>query len=1082
MRQFMQSMVTFAMLMLPAISTTATTLCGYTSSDTVAVEKEKATAETRTITGTVYDAATNTPLPGVRVQGTGHLRVTTMTDADGNYKLNVPKYVTLLSFSTPEYGMVQRAVAGKDVINVRLYTENFTSTYNDDIKVIASNGFDVEVSPSLTIDSDIQNKLGADIRTIMRSGTPGIGAAMFIRGINSLNANTQPLVVVDGLILDTQENSSALHLGAYNNILSAIDMQDIESVEVMKNGTAIYGTRAANGVILINTKRGKSMATRITANIYGSVTLQPTLPDVMNAEQYRTYANELIGTIKNGNNSQTTQYPFLQSNKDYYYYNLYHNNTDWASYIYREAIGQNYKVNVEGGDDVAMYNFSLGYSDAESTLEKNSFNRLNIRFNSDIVFSDNLKTRFDISYSRVARELLDDGIGADFTSYPVSAPGFIAMVKSPFLSPYKFDMYGNPTSTYDTSDTYALNVYTGSSYNNNSLYNPMTILSVGAGDNKNEQEYTHFGITVAPELTLGKFKITEVFNYSLHRMNEKYYLPYATPNTDQQFYAENLGRIGNWISSSFGKEAQVTSDTQVRWNKVMGAHSLNVLLGFRYTNFSFDNNFLEAANSGNDKAVNISADYDYVTNTGDDNVWANLAWYGHLAYNYKTRYFIEASASMETSSRFGKNADGGIKLGGVKWGIFPSVQAAWLLSSESWFNVKPINSLKLRAGYDVTGNDAIDFYAARSYLETVKYQGDKMGIQIGNVENDGVKWESTSRFNVGLDAVLFNDRIGFSFDWYKSKTTDMLVPKAYDFVAGMNTYWSNSGEMENTGFEVALTAKVINTANFQWELGASVGHYENEITSLDEQIEPTKVYGAEVLTQVGSPVGVFYGYKTQGVITSSEQAAELQLYQKDATGAKEYFQAGDIRFVDIDQTDGVGCISDADKTIIGDPNPDFYGNIFTKFTYKNWQLNVGLNYSVGNDVYNYYRQQLESGSNFFNQTTAMLNRWSLDGMQTSTPRAVYGDPMGNARFSDRWIEDGSYLKLKNVQLSYKVPVSTSWLQGITVWCAAENLLTLTKYLGNDPETSISNNVLYQGVDAGWLPQSRSFHLGVKVNL
>lgn len=1081
MRQIMQSMVTFAILMLPAISTTATTLSAYESNDSVAVENEEAAVETRTITGTVYDASTNTPLPGVRVQGTGHLRVTTMTDAEGNYKLNIPKYVTLLSFSTPEYGMVQRAVAGKDIINVRLYTDNFTSSYNDEIKVIASNDFDVEVSPSLTIDSDIQNKLGADVRSIMRSGTPGIGAAMFIRGINSLNANTQPLVVVDGLILDTQENSTSLHLGSYNNILSAIDMQDIENVEVLKNGAAIYGARAANGVILITTKRGKSMATRITANIYGSVTLEPSFPDVMDAEQYRAYANELIGTIKTDRNYQL-QLPFLQSNRDYYYYNMYHNNTDWNSYIYREAIGQNYKVNVEGGDDIAMYNFSLGYSDAESTLEKNTFNRLNIRFNSDIVLADNFKTRFDISYSRVARELLDDGAPADFTAYPVSSPGFIAMVKSPFLSPYKYDMYCNPTDTYDESDSFAYGLDTNASHDNNSLYNPMTILSVGAGDNKNEQEYTHFGITVAPEFTLGDFKITEVFNYSLHRMNEKYYLPYATNSTYRQFYAANLGRIGNWISSSFGKETQVTSDTQGRWSKVVGAHSFNALLGFRYTNFSFDNNFLEAANSGNDKAINISADYDYVTNTGDDNVWTNLSWYGHFAYSYKTRYFIEASASMETSSRFGNNADGGIKLGGVKWGIFPSIQAAWLLSSESWFNVKPINSLKLRAGYDITGNDAIDFYASRSYLQTIQYQGDKMGIQIGNVENDGVKWETTARFNVGLDAVLFNDRLALSFDWYKSKTTDMLLPRTYDYVTGMDTYWSNSGEMENTGFEVSLTAKLINTANFQWELGASAGHYKNKITSLEEQLDPTQVYGGEVLTQVGSPVGLFYGYKTQGVISSAAEADELQLYQKDATGAKEFFQAGDVHFVDIDQTDGVGCISEADKTVIGDPNPDLYGNIFTKFTYKNWQLNVGLNYSLGNDVYNYYRQQLESGSNFFNQTTAMLNRWSVDGMQTSTPRAVYGDPMGNSRFSDRWIEDGSYLKLKTVQLSYKVPVSTTWLQGITVWCAAENLLTLTEYLGNDPETSVSNNVLYQGVDAGWLPQSRSFHLGVKVNL
>ncbi len=1079
MRQFIQSMVMLMVLASPAIPITAATVTGFADNDSVKVDEAAQIDDARVITGTVYDASTNIPLPGVRVQGVGHLRVTAMTDVDGNYKLNVPSYVTLLSFSTPEYGIVQRAISDKDVINVRLYTDKFSSAYDDDVVVTAKNGFDMDVTPSLTVDAELQNKLGADIRSITRSGTPGIGVAMFIRGYNTINANTQPLVVVDGVILDLQETSSALHMGMYNNVLSAIDVNDIENVEVLKNGTALYGARGANGVIVITTKRGRSMATRISANIFGSVALTPEMPDLMKAEQYRTYANELIGTMET---ERGKEYHFLQSNPDYYYYNMYHNETDWADYVYREAITQNYKVNVEGGDDIAMYNFSLGYSDAESTLEKNSFNRLNIRFNSDIKLANNLKTRFDISYSRIARELMDDGIRADSKSFPLSSPGFVAMIKSPFLSPYKFDRNGNITDTYDEADDFAHGIDISEMNANNSFYNPLTILSVGAGDNKNDQEYTHFGITVAPELTLGDFKITEIFNYSLHRMNEKYYLPYATPTLARQFYAENLGRIGNYIASSFGKEAQLSSETRATWSKVLGGHSINAMLGMRYTNFRFDSNYLSCANSGNDKAINISANYDYVTDEGDDNTWTNIAWFANVDYSYKTRYFLQATATMETSSRFGRNADGGLKLGGVKWAIFPSVQAAWLISSESWFKVKPINYLKLRAGFDMTGNDAIDFYACHSYLQNVKFQEKSMGLQLGNVENDGVKWETTSRFNVGLDAVFFNDRLALSVDWYKSKTKDLLMPKAYDFVAGMDTYWSNSGELENTGVEVAVNAKLINTNNFQWELGASVGHYKNEITALDQEVKPTSVYGAEVLTKVGQPIGVFYGYKTNGVIASTADAKAAALYQTTATGAKEYFQAGDIRFVDLYQADGAGCINDNDKTIIGDPNPDLYGNIFTKFVYKDWQLNIGFNYSLGNDVYNYYRQQLEGGHNFYNQTTAMLNRWTINGQITDVPRATYGDPMGNARFSDRWIEDGSYLKLKTVQLSYDIPLSVTWLQGLTVWAAAENLFTITKYLGNDPEFSVSNNVLYQGVDAGMLPQSRSFHLGVKVNL
>ena len=453
--------------------------------------------------------------------------------------------------------------------------------------------------------------------------------------------------------------------------------------------------------------------------------------------------------------------------------------------------------------------------------------------------------------------------------------------------------------------------------------------------------------------------------------------------------------------------------------------------------------------------------------------------YLNADYNYLTRYFLQGTVSMETSSRFGKEAEGAVDFCGVKWGLFPSVQAAWLASSESWFKVPAINSLKLRAGFDMTGNDAIDYYAAQSYLQAVKYYDDQMGLELGNVENDGIKWETTQRVNVGLDAILLNDRVALSFDMYKATTKDLIVNKTYKYVTGMGTYWSNGGEMENVGFEASINAKIVNNKNFTWELGASAGHYKNEITALDEDIKPVSVYGGEVVTKVGESIGAFYGYKTNGVFTTATEANEAALYQVDATGKREYFKAGDMKFVDMT---GEGEISDADKVIIGNPHPDLYGNIFSKFTYKNWQLDVLFNYSLGNDAYNYYRQQLESGSNFFNQTTAMLNRWTYDGQNTNTPRIVYGDPMGNSRFSDRWVEDASFLRLKKIQLAYNLPLSLSWLQGITVWGAAENLFTFTNYLGSDPEFSVSNNVLYQGVDAGVLSQSRSFHLGVKINL
>ena len=1080
MRQLMQFVVALTMLMPSAIGA-SNVLPGHVASDSVKLGAAVAN-DVRTITGTVYDAATNTPMAGVRVQATGHSKITTMTNAEGKYKLNIPSYVTLLNYSTPEFLLVQRAVGTNDVMNVRLYSDKFQENYSDEIVITAERGFEGGASNAFTIDSDIQSKLGADVRSIMRSGTTGVGAAMFIRGLNSLNANTQPLFVIDGVIWDMQENNETIHIGVFNNVLSAIDVNDIRDIKVLKNGAAIYGARAANGVVIINTKRGESMATRITADISAGVTLVPNTYKMMDAESYRVYANELIGTMDVNPNHE---FDFLNGSKDFTYYDKYHNNTDWTDLVYREALTQNYKINVEGGDEVAMYNFSFGYTTGDTPLKANNFDRMSIRLNSDIVLADNLNTRIDISYSRVARELLDDGMREDDTAFPLTSIAAIADVKSPFLSQYRYSSSGIKSQIYDIADSYAYEVAraAGIAYPNNAIYNPVTIINKGSGTQKNEMEYTNLGITIAPELKLGDFTITETFNYSLHRVSEKYYLPYPSSANESQyfFYVKSLnGSIGNYISSFFGKEAALSSDTRVSWSKIFGAHSVDVFGGFRYTNFNFDSNALSGANSGNDNSFNVVESLSHLSSEGDNNVWANMAWYAQVDYSFKTRYFLQLAASMEASSRFGSKAKDSMEMCGVAWGLFPSVQAAWLVSSEKWFNFRPVNSLKLRAGYDITGNDAIDYFAARSYLQAVKFYNQNMGLQLGNVENDGVKWESTARFNVGVDAMFFDNRLAFSFDWYKSKTSDLLVQKQYQFVTGMGSYWANGGELENTGFEAAVNAKLIASKKFQWELGASVGHYKNKVVALDEDVAPASVYGGEVATMVGQPVGVFWGYKTNGVIASSDDTDGL--FQRDATGAKQYFKAGDMKFVDVNPGNDPGCIDENDKTIIGNPNPDFYGNIFTRLSYDNFKLDVTCNYSVGNDVYNYYRRQLESGSSFYNQTANMVNRWTVEGQHTDIPAIAYGDPVGNSRFSDRWIEDGSYLRVKSIKLSYDVPVTSDYLQGVTVWCSAENVYTFTDYKGMDPETSVNNNVLYQGVDAGLLPQTRSFHLGVKVNL
>ena len=384
-------------------------------------------------------------------------------------------------------------------------------------------------------------------------------------------------------------------------------------------------------------------------------------------------------------------------------------------------------------------------------------------------------------------------------------------------------------------------------------------------------------------------------------------------------------------------------------------------------------------------------------------------------------------------------------------------------------------------GFDVTGNDDINYIASRSYfVSNLMLNNEVTGLSIGNIGNTKLKWETTNRLTAGLEAHFLNNRISLSANVFKSWTSNLLALRQLAWTSGLQENWTNEGKLENNGFDVALKAKVLALKDISWEIGASVGHYANKVTALpDGRAFETDIYGAKVQTKVGQPVGVFYGWKTNGVYATSAEAKADGKYIVTNTGQHNFFQAGDMRFADIDNNH---VINEADRCVIGDPNPDVYGNIFTNFTWKRLTLSAFFNYSLGNDVYNYQRSLLEGGNMFMNQTTAMQRRWNADGQVTDIPRVTYADPMGNARFSDRWIEDGSYLRLSNVTLSYHLPIISTYLQGITFWGSASNLFTITHYLGCDPDRALPGSILSQGIDAGQVAPGRSFSIGVNINL
>ena len=1036
--------------------------------------------------GVVVDQVSKKPLAGIQLKVLGYDRYSAMTGADGKFTIKVPEFATTLFVHSPSFMSQQVAINAKDTekeIKVLMMQEKFRPMYGEGTTYTAQAGFDADAK-DVTIESDIENILGADVRTVTRSAAPGIGASMFVRGLSSINANAQPLIVVDGVEQDMQQNRLSLHSGQINNILANIAPEDIASVKVLKNATALYGARGGNGVILITTKRGKSMATRIDANISAGVSLVPQLPTMMNASQYRNYATEILGTVpENINRDTPISFRFLNDDPNNYYYHTYHNDTDWTDYVYDTAMTQNYNINVQGGDDIGMYNLSVGYVKAESTAKNNDFDRMNVRFNTDISILYNLTTKFDISISRTNSKVFDDGAMEDLSAGAITSPTFLSLIKAPIVSPYQYNaIVGGFTSLLcDYDDIYS---QLGSGYG---LANPVAILNNANGDNKNKAENTYFNVRVEPTWTINNnLSLTSMFSYTLDRNSQRYHRPFVGVPS---FEISNLGTVTSMAASLFSKEINVVSDTHIDWKHQYGKHNLAAFGGFKYTYFSFDDNNLktEYNSTTNDKNPALSASSGYQHIKGNNDVWKNLQWYGNVDYNYMNRYFATVSLSAEANSRFGAKS-GDLDLCGVAWALFPSVQLGWVMTNESWFPKNAgINYLRVNAGYDMSGNDDISNYAARTSLSAVRFNYNAIGLQLTNIGNDEIKWETNHKFNVGLQAYMLNNRLGVDFNYYVNKTKDLLTLQTFkNPIGGINNYWTNGGEIKNEGFELSVTAKPVVTRNWNVEVGASVGHYANKVTKLPDGDYTSSVYGDNnILTSVGNPVGLFYGYKTAGVFATDAEAKAAgkdgYLYMEDNAGLRNDFKAGDVHFIDQNND---GKISELDKVVIGDPNPDIYGNIFATINYKNLTLTMGWNYSLGNDVYNYQRSILNSGSTFYNQQVAEVAHWRYEGQQTDLPRLAYGDPMGNNRFSDRWIEDGSYLRLKTLNLSYKVPVpgSWTWLQGLTVWAQANNLLTFTKYLGSDPEFSIGNGVLYQGIDCGNIAQGRSFQCGVKINL
>ena len=996
------------------------------------------------VSGIVTDASTHQPVQGVQVSS-GQYEA--LTDEKGHYRVGASSRHANITLRRDGYTERVVALRGDTLVNTTLYSQAFRPKLSNDAFTTATT--------AISLEDLLAERAGSDVRKVSRSGAAGVGANLFIRGYNSLNANAQPLIVVDGVIWDEQTQVSSLFEGQYNNPLSDIDVNDIEQVQILKNASSIYGTKGANGAILITTKRSHSRVTKITADLSYGFNLRPKTYDMLNAADYRTYLSEVMKGTSTGSSYATLFKSFMGTDPTATDYSTYHNNTDWSDEVYRMGGTQHYGVSIDGSDDVASYAISLGFTQSNGTVKSTDYSRLNARINADFNLSRKLQLGTRMYYTYVAKDLQDDGVEA------TTSPTYISCIKSPFLVPYSYTDDGSMlTNTLNDVDVLGIS-------------NPVALIE----NAKNTNKHYRFGISLMPSWKINShFTLDGVAGYTLISTKEHYFSPMtgvAAKKVDGHTWR-------NTVKDQAMTQNNLYGNVNLKYNLLKGKSALDAMVGYRIMHAQLKNTYADGHNTGNDKVTNLNNSLSYRTLSGVDTDWGSMSLMAQVDYTYDHRYQAWATLSEDASSRFGKDASGSFRMMGGSWATFPSAGAAWNISNERFMNsLKWIDKARVYVGYGLTGNDDMDGMSRYSYLSGVKYLGNATGLKIGALANDQLKWETVSKLNAGLQLSLLDDRLQLGFDYYRHVTSDLLTYKKADVETGLDYYMCNGGKMKNTGYEVSVGARPIALKNFSWQTDLSFSHYKNQITQLPDGEYTTQVGEGEVLTSVGGAAGLFYGYKTEGIFATSEEAKAANLKVQNSDASYSHFGAGDVHFVD---RDGNGIINEADKQVIGDPNPDLTGSFFNRFTYKRITLDVLCTYSLGNDIYNYQRQTLESMSSFYNQTNAVRNRWKNEGQNATMPRAVYGDPMGNSRFSDRWIEDGSFFAIKNVKISYDIPISNTYIHGLNVWLAASNLYTFTHYLGVNPDVSQSSNVLYQGIDYGYLAEGRSFYVGVKINL
>ncbi len=1013
----------------------------------------------------------NEPVPNVSVSIEGSAMLPVITNDSGEFQLLSSNGGNWIIISpTGDYKM--RRIYLNNRQNLTIYLTSNEMVSGDDRLTILSQNFlrkdmvaahaelnigDRHYTSAQTVDEHMEGRVPG-MYVVNRSGDMASGAVTTLRGVNSVYATNQPLYIVDGIPLNSLGLFGSNLDGFEYNPLLAVNTFDISKTTVIKDPalTAAYGSKGSNGIIFIETLDPSVTQTSIELDVRMGYSLAPSnLIPQMDAGQHKTYMNEIL--FSSGMNEEVIreEYPSLFLEPDDSRFIDYQHNTHWQELIFDNSMFYNLNLKVKGGDEIARYGLSFGYMNGEGIVKSTGFQGYNLRFVSLLNIFTWLKMNAGVSLNYNTSSLKESAIIGE------TSPILSSLAKSPLLNPFQYDLEGNELTALSEVDEIGIS-------------NPLATVKNYEATNTNYNFTSSLGLegSISRDLTLNsKFS----FNYDV--LKETQFLP----NRGMEYYynreAFNVSKAANNDLNS------IYNNTYLLYSKTLGTeHSISSQTGFNMlTNkYQFDWGLTKNAHE-NDEYRSLQDGQQNLREIGGANrTWNWISFYEHLSYAFKDRYLLNASLSLDGSSRLGENAANSLMVAGQPFGLFYSAGVAWRISSESFMkNISWIENLKIRFSAGKTGNDDIGESSATDYYQAIKFR-ETVGLYPALITNDELTYETVSQINGGIDISLLGNRFMAGADYFISNTSDMIIFSPIDAYFGYDFVIENGGSMRNEGIEFNTFLRVVDRHSFQWDLQAYFTTVKNEITEIKGNKLVYTIPGGEKVNQEGSPANSFYGYIYNGVYATMDEATEANLRNDKGS----LYQSGDAIYEDLSGPEGEpdGFINEFDKTMIGSSLPDYYGGLINSFSLKRWTLRSTLQFVYGNEVFNYVRYKNEQMTGLANQSTHVLDRWQYDGHETDIPRASWDDPQGNSAFSTRWIEDGSFLRVKNITLVYRVPTEFLVFKNAEFYVSANNLFTVTDYLGYDPEFAYSQSQIYQGVDYGLTPHPRQFIAGIKIGL